>query len=49
MTQKDLFLKYMAERRRVARGSAEWTWRTRACRQYVWMHRGVPVNEWVAQ
>lgn len=47
MTAKDFFLQMMRERRHYAPGSAEWTWRTRAARKYVWMLRGVPVREWV--
>ena len=40
------FRRMMADRRPHRRGSLEHEWRTAACRKYVWLMLGVPVNEW---
>lgn len=46
MTMRQHFRQLMHERRDWPRGSAEWEWRTRAARKYLWIHRGVPANQW---
>lgn len=40
------FRRMMADRRTQRRGSLEHEWRTNACRKYVRLMLGVPVNEW---
>ena len=46
MTSRDYFLQMMRERRQYMRGSAEYEWRTKAARKYVWIMRDIPVSEW---
>lgn len=46
MNAKTLFRQIMRERRLYDRASAEWAWRTRAARKYVWIIRDVPPMEW---
>ena len=41
-----VFRRMMAERRAHRRDSLEHEWRTNACRKYLWLMLGVPVNEW---
>ena len=46
MTARALFRRMLAERREYPRGSAEWTWRTRAAVTYLRIVRGIPAAEW---
>jgi len=46
MTTREHFRRIMAERRRFPPGSADYDYRTRAARKYVWIMRGVPTTEW---
>jgi len=46
MTAREHFREMMRERRDWPRGSLDWNYRTRAARKYLWLHRGVPVQEW---
>ena len=46
MTLRDHLRELLTERRDWPRDSAEWTWRTRAARKYVWLLRGVPPKDW---
>ena len=46
MTTRARFLATMAQRRRYPRGSMDYNALTRAARKYVWIMRGVPVNNW---
>jgi hypothetical protein len=40
------FRALMAERRHFPRGSAEWSWRTRAARKFAWIMRKTPTAIW---
>ena len=45
-TAKQLFKDTMAERRSVARGSAEWRYLTKTARKLAWLVFGKPTKEW---
>lgn len=46
MTTRERFHQIMAERRKLKRGSADYDYRTRAARKFVWIMRKVPAMEW---
>lgn len=43
-----VFRRTMADRRAYRRDSYEHQYRTAACRKFVWLMLGVPVNQWRA-
>lgn len=46
MTARENLRQMLAQRRQFPRHSAEWNWRTRAARKYVWIILGLPTTEW---
>lgn len=46
MTTRAILLSLLAERKAWPKGSADWDYRSRACRRLWWIIRGVPVDRW---